>query len=253
MLASRGWTVARLLAAAVSVLALLTPPLQAQSRGTLVGKVRHSTGAAIANVEIIVLAANVRLRSDSAGSFRLAELPAGKHEIRFRRVGFGPQTVEATVAANRVDSVAIVLQHVAVELPGVTVESEARERLLSDFYHRKDQGHGHYVTRSQIEERRPALLTDMVRLIPGVRIVQNRGISGGSLRFGRAFMSPGRDCPPQYWVDGVRVTQFNLDDLSPGDVEGIELSSGPAGLPPQYNLKDGTTVCGIVLIWTRIP
>jgi Carboxypeptidase regulatory-like domain/TonB-dependent Receptor Plug Domain len=253
MLASRGWTVARLVAVVLAALPFCATTLQAQSRGTLVGKVRDSTGAAIPDVEIVILSASIRLRSDSSGGFRLAALPAGNHEIRFRRVGFGPQTVQATVGADRVDSVAIVLQHVAVELPGMTVESQARERLLSDFYHRRDQGHGHYVTRAQIEERRPAFLTDMMRLIPGVRIVQNRGTSGGSLRFGRAIMSPGRDCPPQYWVDGVRATQFNLDDLAPGDIEGIELYAGPAGLPAQYNVKDGTTVCGIVLIWTRVP
>ena len=177
----------------------------------------------------------------------------GKHELRFRRVGFGPETVEATVGADRVDSVAVVLHNVVVELPGMTVESEARERLLSDFYRRKEHGHGHYVTRAQIEERRPALLTDIMRLIPGVRVVQNRGTGGASLRFGRAVMSPDRDCPPQYWVDGIRVNQFNLDELSPSDIEGIELYGGPGGLPPQYNVKDGTTVCGTVLIWTRIP
>jgi hypothetical protein len=235
------------------MLPLCTTPLGAQSRGTLVGRVRDSAGVAIPDVEIYILAVSIRSRSDSTGSFRLASLPAGKHEIRFRRFGFGPQTVEATVGADRVDSVAVVLERVAVELPGMTVESEARLRLLADFYRRKDQGHGHYVTRAQIEDRRPAFLTDMMRIIPGVRIVQNRGTSGGQLRFGRAFMSPGRDCPPQYWVDGVRVTQFNIDDLPPSDIEGVELYSGPAGLPPQYNVKDGTTVCGIVLIWTRVP
>lgn len=253
MLASRGRTVASLVAVVLAMLPLLTTPLPAQARGTLIGRVRDSTGAAVPDVEIIILAASVRSRSDSGGSFRFAELPAGKHEIRFRRVGFGPQTVQATVGRDRVDSVAVVMEHIALELPGMTVESEARERLLSDFYHRKGQGHGHYVTRAQIEERQPALLTDMVRVMPGVRIVPNRGTAGGSLRFGRAITSPVRDCPPQYWVDGIRVTQFNLDDLLPSDIEGIELYSGPAGVPPQYNVKDGTTVCGIVLIWTRIP
>jgi len=72
------------------------------------------------------------------------------------------------------------------------------------------------------------------------------------LRFNRAQMG-GRDCPPQYWVDGVKAFALNIDDIIPQDVEGIEIYEGASTVPPQFNTKEGTTICGVVLIWTRIP
>jgi hypothetical protein len=63
----------------------------------------------------------------------------------------------------------------------------------------------------------------------------------------------GRDCPPQYWVDGVKAFGLNIDDIIPQDVEGIEIYEGASTVPPQFNTKEGTTICGVVLIWTRIP
>src|SRR5262249_26101003 len=115
------------------------------------------------------------------------------------------------------------------------------------------RGFGHFVTREQIEARNPSNLSDLMRLIPGTRLTQSRVGGTSTLRFNRATMGPGRDCPPQYWVDGIKSWALNIDDIRPQDVEGIELYSGPSSLPPQFNTKEGSTVCGVVLIWTRIP
>jgi outer membrane receptor for monomeric catechols len=142
----------------------------------------------------------------------------------------------------------------AVELPGVVVAELARQRnLLRDFYDRSERGFGHFITREQIEKRNPANLSDMMRQIPGARLIPNRMGGTSTLRFSRAIMTPGRDCPPQYWVDGVKTWALNIDDILPQDVEGVEVYSGPSALPSQYNTRDGTTICGVVLIWTRIP
>ncbi len=56
-------------------------------------------------------------------------------------------------------------------------------------------------------------------------------------------------------MDGMRVRELNIDDISPVDVEGIELYAGTAGLPPEFNqfYPGSTSVCGTVVIWTRLP
>lgn len=55
-------------------------------------------------------------------------------------------------------------------------------------------------------------------------------------------------------MDGMHVRSMNIDDIPPVDVEGIELYSGSAELPPEFNQLFGNTpVCGTVVIWTRIP
>jgi len=93
------------------------------------------------------------------------------------------------------------------------------------------------------------LLSDMMRIIPGTTILTGEN-GRTALRFARVGRS---NCPPQFFVDGMQVTGYSIDDMPPGDVEGVELYAGAAGLPPEFNRMRGTTICGTVAIWTRIP
>ena len=70
------------------------------------------------------------------------------------------------------------------------------------------------------------------------------------LRFARNGRT---NCPPQYFIDGVQATGYNIDDMPVGDVEGIEIYAGPSGLPPEFNKFHSTVSCGAVIIWTRLP
>ena len=161
--------------------------------------------------------------------------------------------MDADVAEGKTVALAVVLEASAMRIEGMTVEEATRRRqMLSDFYDRSSRGFGHFVTREQIEKRNPMNLSDMMRMIPGARLVPLRAGSQSTLRFSRAQMGT-RDCPPQYWVDGVKAWNLNIDDIVPQDVEGIEVYSGASTVPPQFNTKEGTTICGVVLIWTRIP
>jgi hypothetical protein len=49
------------------------------------------------------------------------------------------------------------------------------------------------------------------------------------------------------------MSNFNIDDVSPRDVEGVELYAGFAGLPQEFAKQMGVQACGVVVIWTRIP
>jgi hypothetical protein len=134
----------------------------------------------------------------------------------------------------------------------MTVEEATRRRqLLSDFYDRMSRGFGHFITREQIEKRNPMNLSDMMRMVPGAKLVPLAGTNQSALRFTRAQI--GHDCPPQYWVDGVKAFNLNIDDIVPSDVEGIEIYPGASTVPPQFNTRDGTTICGVIIIWTRLP
>jgi hypothetical protein len=71
------------------------------------------------------------------------------------------------------------------------------------------------------------------------------------VRFARAASAG--DCPPQFFLDGIEVTGFSIDDIPPGDVEGVELYPGPSGLPSEFNRLHTTVACGAILIWSRVP
>jgi|SRR5438105_2228470 len=227
--------------------------VSAQSVGAISGTVRDSAGTPIPGVEVVLLQLKGAVHSDSLGVFRFANIPAGKRELHFRRLGFAPKSLDAEVTEGMTLALAVVLEPSATEIEGMTVEEMARRRqVLSDFYDRSSRGFGHFVTREQIEKRNPMNLSDMMRMIPGARLIPMRNGGQAALRFNRAQMG-NRDCPPQYWVDGIKAFALNIDDIVPQDVEGIEIYEGASSIPPQFNTREGTTICGVVLIWTRIP
>jgi hypothetical protein len=86
--------------------------------------------------------------------------------------------------------------------------------------------------------------------MPGVRIVTDRA-GRAMLRMGRSSM--GRDCPPEFWIDGIRAQFLGVDDVPVSDIEALEVYRGPSGLPPEFNSRFTNSQCGAVIIWTRVP
>lgn len=223
----------------------------AQGRvGGISGVVEDSLGSPIPNVEITAILASKSVRSDSVGHFLLVDLPAGNVSVSFRRLSYAPVILTIAVAAADTEEVKVTLGVVAQELKGVVVQAHPDQlRQLVEFETRRKRGIGHFITRGQIEDRHPLMLSDMLRTIPGAILI-NADNGRTSVRFSRVARN---NCPPQFFVDGVEVTGFSIDDMPPGDVEGVELYAGAAGLPPEYNRVHGTSICGTVIIWTRIP
>jgi hypothetical protein len=211
--------------------------------------VRDTSGAGIPMAQLMT--SGIRVTSDSVGRFAFNVLPVGAATILVRRIGFAPRHVDVTLADGRTDSLFIVLTMLPRELPGITTESHAlRQVRLSHFYRHRKSGNGIYFDRAELEERRVQRLSDLMRRLPGVRIGTDRN-GRTLLRMGRS--SGGRDCPPDFWVDGVRAAFMNVDDVPMIDVEAIEIYKGPSALPPELNTRLGNPGCGAVVIWTRVP
>lgn len=239
----------RMLGWAIAVHVSIASILGAQVRlGAIAGTVKDDLGAPIANVEVSV--PNVAtVRTDSVGKFLLASLPPGSAEVSFRRLAFSPIVLAIQVPRDDTTSVDVTLTVVAQALKGVVVQEDAPHlRQLDAFEARRKQGFGHFITRGQIEKRNPILLSDMMRSVPGALLIPDGYRS--VLRFARNGRT---NCPPQYFVDGIQVTGFNIDDMPVVDVEGVELYSGAATLPAEFNKYASTVACGAVIIWTRIP
>ena len=224
---------------------------QTQTRpGSVAGLVKDSAGTPIQGVEIVALAAGRTVHTDSLGHFFIADVPSGNLDVSFRRLTYAPAIVNISVPPVDTTEVEVTLSVVAQQLKGVVVQAHPDQlRRLVAFEARRKRGIGHFVTRSQIEERRPLLLSDMLRMIPGAILI-NADNGRTAVRFARVARN---NCPPQFFIDGIEVTGFSIDDMPPSDVEGIELYAGSAGLPPEYNRLHGTSICGTVIIWTRIP
>jgi hypothetical protein len=171
--------------------------------------------------------------------------------VSIRRLGFEPRDTSVVVVDGAMDSLRVVLVVIPHELAGITTEAETRaRRWLSEFHRRKQGNVGTFLDRKQIEERHVQRVSDLMRRLPGVRVSVDRN-GRQQMRMGRA--SGGRDCPPDFWIDGVRATGLNVDDVPLQDVEALEIYKGPSGIPPELNSRFGNPGCGAVVIWTRVP
>jgi hypothetical protein len=218
--------------------------------GGIKGTVRDSVGLGIAGVEITLAGSTFRAETDEKGVFQLARVPAGPLELRFRRLGYKPDTVELMVLAGKTIPLDVTLARVALDLAPVVVYGRANlSGWRAGFYARRDLGVGHFFTREDFEKRNPTNLTDMFRMIPGARIAPNpRGIIQNQVRF------RGARCPPLVWLDGAPLAagEFDLDAISPRSLEAMEVYAGLAMAPPQFRVSPAiASACGTVLLWSR--
>jgi hypothetical protein len=245
---------ARRLLLAASLAALWGPPargqdLRAQARGrTLAGVVTDTARHPIPSVEVGLLWGReiVRTtRTDSAGRFQLADLPRGKISIVARRLGFQPRvyTVQIREGATRA-FLPVVLDPMPAELDKVIVLARvaASGGRLKEFYERKSRhGWGRFIEREEIERRHPMRMSDMLRTIPGVRVLPGRG-------FANVVRMRG-GCAPTVWLDGLPLRGTEIDEVVfPSEVAGVEVYHS-VGMPIQFMSHGG---CGAIVVWTRI-
>lgn len=219
----------------------------------LVGVVRDTAGRPIPGVEMRLTGKTTILaRTNDDGGFRVASMEVGQTAISLRRLGYAPTVVEVRLRPGQIDSLVISLQTLATNLPGVFVEDEymtRSKRILAGFWHRKQNGFGNFLTRDEIENRNTSDFTELVRMMPGARVMSRDGRK--VIRFNRSIGT--RDCPPQFFVDGMRIESGQPDEFTPEDVEAIEVYSGISIIPVEFAPRPHTYTCGAIVIWTRIP
>ncbi len=263
-------------------LCLSAPPLVAQARAVLRGSVLvDGSDTPIAGAEVSLPRLSLVARTDTSGAFRLGDIPAGRHQLTVRCVGFAPMTTVMTFAAGDSVEADLLLSAVAAfegqPLPGVTVTTTPTPRgRLSEFEERRALGAGgHFLTQAQLdlmEGRRmsEALATIGVPVVIGntsaAWVASSRGVQSfvRTIRPGSADRARGAKpqvCYAAVAVDGVLVYRgsedgqgsseplFDINALSPGTVAGVEFYSGGATMPAKYNGTRST--CGLILIWTR--
>ena len=219
------------------------------SRATLVGTVRDTSGVPVPLTRLT--SGGLLTLSDSVGRFKLAGLPGGATTLLVRRLGFEPIDISVEVVGGTTQSLNVVMTVLAQDLPGMTTQAQTfADVRLKDFYRHRQSGIGYFFDRQEIESKHLQRISDLLRRLPGTRMLQDR-TGRPTMRMGRSM--GGRDCPPDVWVDGVRASGMQVDDVPLGDVEALELYRGPAGLPPEMNSRLGNPSCGALIIWTRLP
>lgn len=258
------------------VVALLATAAPAHAQGMFTGVVvDNATEAPIEGARVMLLSQQGRrlqaVQTGADGRFAFVPRP-GYYRFRVERVGYVQvNTAHIRVVRDSVD-LEIRMRDDAVMLAPVTVVARSGRvsPVLAGFYQRMEHGFGRYITRDQIELRQPGNITDMLRMLPGVRTTPRASGFGTDLVISRAAPRIG-GCPVQIFLDGIRINRgavsvverdsldeelvplnetIALDDLAdPSELEGIEVYYGLAGVPAEFMGPDAR--CGTVAVWTR--
>jgi hypothetical protein len=170
--------------------------------------------------------------TDSAGSFIVRANVPGAYTLRASMIGYDTVTSERLrLELAGVVQVQVVMGADPVPLDAVRVlaQSSARMGPLREFYDRAERGirggTGRIFTRADIET---GGFTEMRHIL---------------------LVSPPRaGCPMDFFIDGMPATPLELDGIDPVQVEGVEVYSSAASVPPEYQRR---VRCGATLIWMR--
>lgn len=212
----------------------------------------YETGNPLANVAVALsrwsdAEGGPRVReSDARGRFLFDEVPPGRYVLTVARIGFTTSEDTLTVASDSEIRIGVELSPSPVPLEAVVVVVN-RSAAMAGFESRRRRGRGTYITREEIEEMNPTLVTELLRVVPGASFAQRR--------FGGLELRLRGGCRPTVWVNGARAISASAQEigidqiLSPFEVEAIEVYRGAGAVPAQF----GPETCGAVVVWTRRP
>jgi len=245
---------------------VLASPVEAQVR--IVGRVIDDlTEFPISGARVTLLtwdgAELERTEADPAGNFSFWVKRRSGVKIRVAHFGYEANTTPTLYFDNRsffqvevrMDPDAILLAPLEV----IAWSERPEDAMLEGFRRRVQTGLGTFITREEVEDRHPALVTDLLREVPGLQLASS---GRGNRPAVRMALAGSQDCATQIFVDGFLVNRraigndgyqpmdFRIDDVvSPESVEGIEIYKGLGTVPAEFLNPDA--VCGVIAIWTR--
>jgi outer membrane receptor for ferrienterochelin and colicin len=200
-----------------------------------------------------------RVVSDDSGRFRFTTVDAGSHIVVARRLGLAPESLSTVVRGGETSYLRIVLRPEAAPI-GEVVSSDTR--VLSARHQGFEQrlarkNGGYFITRPDIDKRSPQVTSDLIRRVPGVKLVDSLGVMlPMSTRGPKVVLINNRPVPVQciirVGVDGsLKEPYFSMDHIAQQDIYGIEVYAGAASLPPEFGGARKDAGCGLIMIWTR--
>jgi hypothetical protein len=124
---TRCFGILELAAIAVGAAPYLGQPALGVRQGTpsvVEGSAVDSTGAPVPDVEVVVLALGLSVRTSQQGTFRLTIPSAGTYAVRFRRIGYRALVIQVAATRPVVSLPPIVLSVVPEQLPELAVEGK---------------------------------------------------------------------------------------------------------------------------------
>jgi hypothetical protein len=244
----------------------LAPALLAAQ--TVQGQVLDTaTGRPVVSATIVLLRGeqgehgDARGVTDEQGHFSLHAPASGTYRLRCMVIGYQPVTTPPFDLLRDDDplDVEVRMSPVAVLLAPLTIVSQRPPRLggrwleMEGYYDRQHRygreglGIGRFLDREEIDRTVPYNVSDIFRMMPGVR-VEGRGGQSQVITF-RSMTFGGR-CVPTVFINGMpAATGADVNDLiTPFDLAAVEVYAG--GITPGEFMNRGTDPCGAIALWT---
>ena len=216
------------------------PPPPLSGTASVSGKVLGDNGQPLAGVQLRVLETAGSMRTDSTGHYTLSGLPAGTQLLEAKRIGYRIVQQPVQLLRGRDIETSIRLQRI-VSLDSIRIVAQrARYR---EFEQNRRSASGRYLTERDIAQRNAFQSSDLLRMIPGFRVVGS-GFDAKIVSSRGPVGLSRRDCEVNIVIDGLQHQDINF--VQPSDIGAMEVYNGPAGAPLLYAGQ-----CGVIVIWTK--
>lgn len=232
----------------LALAAVLPPAARAQRRGDgdLSGRIVNAlTREPIPGARVQLVGTRVAAFTDSRGGFAMEGLPSGR-QIAFeaRAVGFRMGRFELTLPSGIAVDRVFEMQPVTVALDTLAVATTPNDnwRSTEAFELRRRRGIGYFITKDIIQERQANSVKDLLVIVPGVWTSCRAGVCDVQM------LASGKNCVPEWFLDGHPATNAVGPDFSALRIRSIEIYRSVFEVPPEFqrsNLR-----CGVIAIWT---
>jgi len=182
------------------------------------------------------------------GSFAVDNVSAGARKLTFRSPAVAMRHVSVNVQSGQSQLLLVALK--SAPLIVVQRSDAVGNSQLTEFRRRRSGGGGVFLDRAEIERRNPRTLTDLVRTIPGVRVVPRpTGFRYVSSHFRRVAGDIGT-CDVMLYLDGQPFLMETGDAdvrIRISEIIALEAYVTAGSVPRQFAGSDAA--CGVILIW----
>jgi TonB-linked SusC/RagA family outer membrane protein len=243
-------------AAAVAV-ALVATSITAQAQGRVMVRVTDvANQQPVGQAQVQIIGTTLGGLTGPEGRFLIRGVPAGTHQVRVLRVGYGEQKKVVTVTADQEATVDFAIGAVAISLSPVVTTATGDQRTV-------EQGNSiAQINASKVAAEAPIRSVDDLinSRTAGVAVQTGTQTGTGSRVRIRGASSLSLSNDPIYVIDGIRMTSnlgsgfgtggnnaSRVGDLNPDEIENVEIVKGPSAAT-----RYGTDAAnGVIVITTK--
>ncbi|PYP10742.1 MAG: hypothetical protein DMD56_08325, partial [Gemmatimonadetes bacterium] len=236
----------------------------AAQQGSVAGQVTDkSNQQPVSGAQVLIIGTNLQSLTSREGRYAITRVPAGRHDVQVRLIGYATATQPVTVGAGEAPTLDFSLAPAAVPLDVVVVTGTGAEQLKREL--------GNSIptidAAKTVEQAAPTNVADLLNSrVPGVQVLSSGGTTGTGSRVRiRGSSSLSLTNEPIVIVDGIRVDNgatgvlrassigiggqapSRLNDLNPDEIESIEVVKGPSAAA----LYGTDAVNGVIQIRTK--